>query len=89
MNGVRDILAAIRGLPRLDRLQLVEELNRELESEPANDTPLEPPPGSNVELRSGFYVYTGPVDDLSLLDHRIARDERTDHLACSASARRG
>ena len=88
MNSVRDILDAIRGLPRPDQLRLVEELTSELESEPANDTPVEPPPGSNLELRNGFYVYTGPVADPAALDHRVARDERIDHLARGASARR-
>jgi hypothetical protein len=33
MNGVRDILNAIRGLPRPDQLRLVEELTSELEIE--------------------------------------------------------
>jgi len=88
MNSVRDILDAIRGLPRPDQLRLVEELTSELEGEPANDTPVEPPPGSNLELQNGFYVYTGPVVDASVLDHRVARDERIEHLARGASSRR-
>lgn len=88
MNNVRDILDAIRGLPPAERLRLVEELTSALESEPANDAPSQPPPGSNLEIRSGFYVYTGAVGDPSVLDHRLARDERIDHLARGSSARR-
>jgi hypothetical protein len=87
MNSVRDILDAIRGSPLSDRLRLVEELTTELESVPANAAPVEPPEGFNLEVRSGLYVYTGPVDDPSMLDHRLARDERIDHLARGASAR--
>ncbi len=34
MNSVRDILDAIRALPRPDRLRLVEQLNEELGSAP-------------------------------------------------------
>lgn len=88
MSSVRDILDAIRSLPRPDRLRLVEELVAELDSEPSHEIPREPPPGSNLELRSGFYVYTGPVDDPSVLDHRLVREERIDHLGYGAGARR-
>ena len=85
MNSVRDILDAIRGLPRPDRLRLFEELATEIDEEPAHELPHgAPPPDSSLELRSGFCVYTGPVADLSALDHRVAREERTDHLGSGA-----
>jgi hypothetical protein len=87
MSSVRDILDAIRSLPRPDRLRLVEELVAELDSEPKPQLSQEPPAGSNLELRSGLYVYVGPVDP-SGLDHRLVREERTDHLGLGASARR-
>jgi hypothetical protein len=88
MTSVADILVAIRSLARPDRLRLVEELAADLESEPTTSHPPEPPPGSNLVIRHGFYVYTGPVLDASVLDHRLARDERTEHLARGAGAGR-
>jgi hypothetical protein len=87
MSSVHDILDAIRGLPRPERLQLVEQLTFELGSEPRRQGPKEPPPNSKLEVRNGFYVYTGPVGDISTLDHRLVREERIDSLARRSSAR--
>ena len=88
MTSVADILVAIRSLPRRDRLRLVEELAADLEAEPTTSPPTEPPPGSNLAIRHGFYVYTGPVGDASVLDHRLDREQRIEHLAHGANARR-
>jgi hypothetical protein len=88
MNSVGEILDAIRALPRPDRLRLAEALAAEFESEPNAGALPAPPAGSNLEVRSGFYVYTGPVRDPSVLDHRVVREERIDHLTNRASARR-
>lgn len=41
-----------------------------------------------LELRNGFYVFTGPVD-VDAADHRKARDECADHVAGVAGAGRG
>ena len=78
---LRQILEAIRELPRPDRLRLMEQLATEVGSEPRREAPLDPPSDANWELRSGFYVYTGPVEDPSVLDHRIVREERIERLA--------
>ena len=80
MNGVRDILEAIRALPRPDRLRLAEELTEELGAEPLRGPAPELPPGSRLELKNGFHVFTGAVNRAEL-DHRIDREERLAHLA--------
>jgi predicted nuclease of restriction endonuclease-like (RecB) superfamily len=46
----------------------------------------EPAPDSMLELRDGFYVYTGPLTDAAL-DHRVDREERTDGLIARLNAR--
>jgi hypothetical protein len=46
MNSVRDILDAIRALPRPDRLKLAEALSQEIQGEKAEHSELKPPPGS-------------------------------------------
>jgi len=84
---VREILEAIHALARPDRLRLVEQLNEEARTEPAASEELEPPPGSMLELRDGFYVYTGPLADAAL-DHRVDREERVDHLIARINAPR-
>lgn len=87
MNSVRDILEAIRALPRPDRLRLAEQLSEELGSEPLQGAPLEPPSGSRLVLKNGFHVFTGPVEQVEL-DHRIDREEHLAHLARFAGAGR-
>lgn len=87
MNSVRDILEAIRALPRPDRLRLAEQLSEELETEPLQGAPIEPPSGSRLVLKNGFYVFTGSVDG-SELDHRTDREEHLAHLARFAGAGR-
>lgn len=62
MNGVRDILEAIRALPRPDRLRLAEQLSEELGSEPLQGPPVEAPSGSRLVLKNGFHVFTGSVE---------------------------
>jgi hypothetical protein len=52
-----------------------------------HQAPEEPPANSKLEVRSGFYVYTGPTGDTSTLDHRLVREERIDLLARRSSAR--
>lgn len=88
VNSVAEILEAIRGLPQGERARLVEALAADLENEPLSRSLDDPPEGSNLEVRRGFYVYTGPVDVPSTLDHRLAREERVDHFASGARARR-
>jgi hypothetical protein len=39
-----------------------------------------------LELRDGFYFYTGPLTDAAL-DHRVDREERTDGLIAGLNAR--
>jgi hypothetical protein len=87
MNSVRDILDAIRALPRSDRLKLAEALSQELHGEKAEHLGLKPPAGSLLELRDGFYVYTGRVGS-GALDHRIDREERIDELISRIDAHR-
>jgi hypothetical protein len=87
VNSVRDILEAIRALPRPDRLRLAEELTEELGSEPLHGPAVEPPAGSQLVLKNGFHVFTGSVDRAEL-DHRIDREERLAHLARLAGAGR-
>lgn len=87
MNSVRDILEAIRALPRPDRLRLAEQLTEELGSEPLHGPAVEPPAGSRLVLKNGFHVFTGSVDRAEL-DHRIDREERLAHLARLAGAGR-
>jgi hypothetical protein len=84
---LREILDAIQALPRPDRLRLVERLNEEAWSDQAAAEELEPPPGSMLELRDGFYVYTGPLTDPAL-DHRVDREERVDSLIARLNAPR-
>jgi hypothetical protein len=88
MNSVRDILEAIRALPRPDRLRLAEELHQQLQAEsaPAQDPVL--PEGSQLELRDGFYVHKGPIAH-DAVDHRLAREDRVDRLIGRIDARRG
>jgi hypothetical protein len=87
VNGVRDILAAIRALPRPDRLRLAEQLTEELGSEPLQGPAVEPPAGSRLVLKNGFHVFTGAVDRAEL-DHRVDREERLALLARLAGAGR-
>jgi hypothetical protein len=67
---VGEILEAIRGLPRADRLWLAEQLSREL---------VEPPSerreklGAYMEKRGRLLVYTGPLPDAAF-DRRNDRD---------------
>ena len=86
MSSVHEILEAIRALPRPERMRLVEQIAGELDEERSQKADLEPAPGSLLELRNGFYVYTGPVDPA--LDHRVTREERVDDLVRLASAGR-
>jgi len=94
MNSVRDILDAIRALPRPDRLKLAEALTQEIEGEKATHSNLKPPPGSLLEiardpqrLRDGFYVYTGRLGG-EAFDHRVDREERIDELIARIDADR-
>lgn len=87
MNSVRDILDAIRALPRPDRLKLAEALSQEIQGEKAEHSELKPPPGSLLELRDGFYVYTGRLGG-SAYDHRVDREERIDELISRIDAHR-
>jgi hypothetical protein len=75
VNSVRDILEAIRALPRLDRLRLAEQLSEELGSEPLQGAPLEAPSGSRLVLKNGFHVFTGRVDGAKFA-HRIGYAEQ-------------
>lgn len=84
---VREILDAIHALPRPDRLRLVEQLNEEAVTDQVLSAELEPPPDSMLELRDGFYVYTGALPDLTL-DHRADREDRIDHLIARLDAPR-
>ena len=84
---LREILDAIHALPRPDRLRLVERLNEEERRDQAGAEEAEPPPDSRLELRDGFYVYTGPLTDTAL-DHRVDREERTDTLIARLNAPR-
>jgi len=61
VNAVRDILEAIRALPRPDRQRLAEQLIEELGSEPLQGAPVDPPSGSRLVLKNGFHVFTGPA----------------------------
>lgn len=85
---LREILDAIDALPRPDRLRLVERLNEEARSDQAGSEETEPPPDSMLELRGGFYVYTGPLTHAAL-DHRVDREARTDSLIARLDAPRG
>jgi hypothetical protein len=87
MNSVREILEAIRTLPRPDRLRLAEELTQQLREETSGSMDPEPPPGSPLELRDGFYVYTGPIEG-DAFDHRLDRDERVAQLMARVDADR-
>ena len=87
MNSVRDILDAIRALPRPDRLKLAEALSQELEGMEGPSSNLKPPPGSLLALRDGFYVYTGRLSS-EAFDHRVDREERIDELISRIDAHR-
>ena len=87
MNSIRDILDAIRALPRPDRLKLAEALSQEIEDEKAASSELKPSPGSLLELRDGFYVDTGRLGG-SRFDHRVDREERIDELISRIDADR-
>ena len=84
---VREILDAIHALPRPDRLRLVEQLNEEAVSDQVLSAEVEPPPGSMLDLRDGFYVFTGSLSDPAL-DHRVDREDRIDHLIARLNAPR-
>jgi len=84
---VREILDAINALPRPDRLRLVEQLNEEAVGDQVVSAELEPPPGSMLELRDGFYVFTGSLPDPAI-DHRADREDRIDHLIARINAPR-
>ncbi len=75
--SVNEILQAIRGLPRPERLRLVAELELELAQEGAGQTVTADDP--LLEERGRLLVYTGPVD-VKALDHRAAREERIEQL---------
>jgi hypothetical protein len=84
---VREILDAIRALPRRDRLRLVEQLNDEALSERLSAAELKPPPDSMLELVDGFYVHTGPLAEPTV-DHRVDREAQIDHLIARLDAPR-
>ncbi|MDF3068873.1 MAG: hypothetical protein K0R38_4474 [Polyangiaceae bacterium] len=84
---VREILDAIHALPRPDRLRLVEQLNEEAVSDQILSAEPEPPPGSMLELRDGFYVFTGSLPDPAL-DHRVDREDQIDRLIARDNAPR-
>jgi hypothetical protein len=86
MNSVRDILEAIRALPRPERLRLVEQLQGELADEAVSDGGA-PPPSEFLEQRGRLLVYTGPINS-SDFDHRIDREERVDELVARLNAGR-
>lgn len=81
---VREILEAIRALPRPDRLRLAEQLSHELvESAAERQTPL----GPHMERRGRLLVYTGPLPDPALA-HRVDREDRIDDLISRLDAHR-
>ncbi len=69
---VREILQAIRALPRPLRLRLAEQLIGELGDVRANETEQF---GPHMEPRGRWLVYNGPLSDAAL-DHRADREER-------------
>lgn len=81
---VRELLDAIRALPRPDRLRLAEQLNRDLVEPPSGRTEHL---GPNMEQRGRLLVYTGPLPDPAL-DHRVDREDRIDDLISRADAGR-
>jgi hypothetical protein len=88
VSTVRDLLDAIRALPGPDRLRLVEQLATELGDE-GTEHPVADlhPAGPDLELRNGFFVFTGRANPADL-EHRAARDERIERLARLAIAGR-
>ena len=88
MHTVNEILEAIRRMPRPERVQLLEQLAIELDHEPKPATAERMPSDSRLELRNGFYVFTGPVG-VGSPDHRAIREERADQIAKISGARRG
>ena len=87
MGTVSDILEAIRTLPRPKRMELFERLATELDDESRPPTEDRVPSDPRLELRNGFYVFTGAVD-VDAGDHRKIREERADHIARLAGAGR-
>ena len=69
MNSVRDILEAIRALPRPDRLRLVEQLSEELGSEP-----LEVQEGGRQGVIDALRASAGAWSDDSHPDLRTRED---------------
>ncbi len=80
---VREVLQAIRALPRPLRLRLAEQLIGEFGDVPASDTEQL---GPHMEPRGRWLVYNGPLSDAAL-DHRADREERVDYLVSQANAR--
>jgi hypothetical protein len=86
MSSVRDILEAIRALPRPERLRLAEQLKQELAEVPVPErVPDQSSP--RLEQRGRLLVYTGPIDS-SAFDHRLDREERVDELIARLNADR-
>jgi hypothetical protein len=80
---LREVLEAIRTLPRPDRLRLADQLNRELALAPTD----EPAQGAlALEARGRLLVYTGPID-ASELDHRADREARINASSEQPNAR--
>ena len=80
----REILEAIRALPRPDRRRLAEQLSHEL-VEPAGEHHARL--GPHMERRGRLLVYTGPLPDPAV-DHRVDREDRIDDLISRLDARR-
>ena len=81
---VRELLDAIRALPRPDRLRLAEQLSRDL-VEPPSEQPEHL--GQHMLRRGRLLVYTGPLPDPAL-DHRVDRENRVDDLISRLDAGR-
>jgi hypothetical protein len=69
------------------RVRLVEQLNEEAVTDRVLSSELEAPPGSMLELRDGFYVFTGSLSEPAV-DHRADREERVDQLIVRLNASR-
>ena len=67
----------MRVLSRPDRLKLAEALTQKIEGQKAAHAELNPPPRSLLELRAGFYVYTGRLGG-GAIDHRVDREDHAD-----------
>lgn len=81
-----EILNAIGGLPRAERLRLVAQVELDLAQENFADMSYED--DLLLERRGRLLVYTGPAD-ASTLDHRAARAERIYRLMTRSRAGRG